>query len=210
MNSCANMMNSNAKVTKSITKGTKSNAKLTNSIANRTNSTAEVTNSTANRRKSIAKATNSIAKTCIISVIQKRTNSETIKLKYKAISNLVRSRTRQDTIDYISSLSASSSINSKRFWNFIKSVKGHHQPPPPLNHKGEFISDDFEKASIFNQYFNSVFTSENCSNFNSLRDSIHFHPKLIDTIKFTPKMCMRNSLICKVIRLVDLTIFQHN
>ena len=32
-----------------------------------------------------------------------------------------------------------------------------------------------------------VFTSEDCTNLPSLRESIHFYPKLIDTIKFTPE-----------------------
>ena len=44
-----------------------------------------------------------------------------------------------------------------------------------------------EKATVFNDYFNSAFTAENCSNLSSLCDSIHFYPKLIDTIKFTPE-----------------------
>ena len=47
-----------------------------------------------------------------------------------------------------------------------------------------------EKASIFNQYFNSVFTTENSESLSSLHKPIHFHPKLIDTIyvaiMFTP------------------------
>ena len=113
----------------------------------------------------------------------KRTNSDMIKSKYKAISNLIRSKTRQDTANYISALSNSYSANAKKFWNFVNSVKTCRQPPPPLNHSGRFISDDLEKASIFNEYFNSVFTSEDCTNLSSLRESIHFYPKLIDTVE---------------------------
>ena len=114
----------------------------------------------------------------------KRTNSDVSKSKYKAISNLVHSKTRLDTADYISALS---SANAKKFWNFVNSMKRIRQPPPPLNHSGAFISDDTEKASIFNEYFNLVFTTDDCTDLSSLRQSIHFYPKLIDTIKFTPE-----------------------
>ena len=115
----------------------------------------------------------------------KHSNSDVVKSKYKAVNNLVRSKTRQDTADYISSLSNSYSVSAKKFWNFVNSVKGCRQPPPPLNCSGKLISDDLEKATIFNEYFNSVFTTEDCSSLTSLRESIHFHPKLIDNIKFT-------------------------
>jgi len=52
---------------------------------------------------------------------------------------------------------------------------------------GNFISDDIERATAFNQYFNSVFTSEDCSNSQSLHESDQFHDKLIDNIQFTPE-----------------------
>lgn len=52
---------------------------------------------------------------------------------------------------------------------------------------GNFISDDIEKVTAFNQYFNSVFTSEDCSNVQSLHESVQFHDKLIDSIQFTPE-----------------------
>ena len=71
-NSCANTMNSNVKVTKSIAKGKKSIAKLMNPIANGTNSTVKATNSIANGRKSIAKVMNSIAKTCTSGIISNK------------------------------------------------------------------------------------------------------------------------------------------
>ena len=68
-------------------------------------------------------------------------------------------------------------------------MKSCHQPPPPppLDHSGKFISDDLEKAIVFNEYFNSVFTTEDCTNLPSPHESIHFYPKLINTIKFTPE-----------------------
>ena len=86
------------------------------------------------------------------------TNSDVIKSKYKAISNLIRSKTRQDTADCISALSNYYFTNAKKLWNFVNSVKGCCQPPPPpLNHSGKFISDDLEKATVFNKYFQLSF-----------------------------------------------------
>ena len=79
-------------------------------------------------------------------------------------------------------MSASYSSNSKELWNFNNSVKA----PPPLSQSGQFISDHDKKASIFNQYFNSVFSTEDKSSITSLHDSVYFHPKLIDNITFTP------------------------
>ena len=47
------------------------------------------------------------------------------------------------------------------------------------------ISDDYDKASIFNKYFHSVFTVEHCDNISNLRQSLKYHPNLIDTIDFS-------------------------
>ena len=62
--------------------------------------------------------------------------SDSNKSKYKAVSNLVWSKTRQDTVDYIAILSKNSnSTSAKKFWNFVNSVKGNRQfPPPPPPH----------------------------------------------------------------------------
>ena len=43
------------------------------------------------------------------------------------------------------------------------------------------------EASTFNEYCNSVFTTDDCTDLSSLCQSIRFYPKLIDTIKFTPE-----------------------
>ena len=53
----------------------------------------------------------------------KCTNSDVSKSKYKAIINLVHSKTRQDTADCMSALSNSYSANAKKLWSFVNSVK---------------------------------------------------------------------------------------
>ena len=59
-------------------------------------------------------------------------NSDVVKMKYTRL--LVHSKMRQDTTVYISCLSIPYFANTKKFWNFVNSVKHYCQPPPPLNH----------------------------------------------------------------------------
>ena len=74
--------------------------------------------------------------------------------------------------------------NPKKFWNFLNSVKGRRHPIPPLKQNDALISDDSDKATIFNKYFHSVFTVENCKDVPNLCQSLVFHPDLIDSIDF--------------------------
>ena len=68
-------------------------------------------------------------------------------------------------MDYISALSNAYSANSRKVWDFVNSVKSCCQSSPPLNSSGNCISDDIEKATIFNEYFNSVFKTVPAYNF---------------------------------------------
>ena len=115
----------------------------------------------------------------------KKHGTDLLKRKYKAISNLVRLQTRKDTTTYVSNLSSSYLVNSKKFWNFLNSMKGRRHPIPPLKQSDALISDDYDKASVFNRYFHSVFTVECCDNIFNLRQSLEYHPDLINTIDFS-------------------------
>jgi len=75
--------------------------------------------------------------------------TDLLKSKYKAISNLVRSQTRKDTAGHVANLSKSYFANSKKFWNFLNSIKGRCHPIPPLKHNDSIISDDSEKSQNF-------------------------------------------------------------
>ena len=79
----------------------------------------------------------------------KQYGTDLLKHKYKTISNLVRSQTRKDTATYVSNLSSSYFVSSKKFWNFLNSVKGRRYPVPPLKQNDIVVSDDYDKASIF-------------------------------------------------------------
>ena len=73
---------------------------------------------------------------------------------------------RQSHDAYISRLitnsgDGTSSINPKRFWNFIKKLrKDSNGTQPALKVDDNLITDRKEKAGIFNSHFESVFTNE--------------------------------------------------
>ena len=55
-------------------------------------------------------------KHCLYNKMIKSPNSDVIKTRYKCISNLVRSKTRKDTEDYVSTLSNGYLDSPKIFW----------------------------------------------------------------------------------------------
>ena len=74
------------------------------------------------------------------------------KLKYRTISNLVRTMTRCETKKRAIDLSQSS-LTIKKFWSWVNSVKRHRTSLPPLHSENTIITDDCAKADMFNKYF---------------------------------------------------------
>ena len=71
--------------------------------------------------------------------------------KYCEISNVVRSKTRNDTKQKAVMLSQNSSSYRKQFWAWLNSVKSNRSPLPPIVGKsGETVSDDPTRADLFN------------------------------------------------------------
>ena len=107
------------------------------------------------------------------------------KVKVKQVSNLVRSKTRQDIETHVSNLSKQYSESPKPFsWRWLNSS---HSPIPPLLHQNGNISDDSHKAEVINAYFSSVFTADDGSDIANLRDSLSIHTSIIESIHFTVK-----------------------
>ena len=122
---------------------------------------------------------------------------------YKAISNLVHSKTRQDNTNYISDLSHSYSLNAK--------VKGHICL---LLHS--VIQESMSLMTLKRLPF-SISILIQCSQLKIMKichiymsQPTYFHPTLIDTITFHQKMSVKNQLLYSVIRPVVLTAFQYN
>ena len=53
-----------------------------------------------------------------------------------------------------------SSINSKKFWSFIKKLKKDNNGVQALKANNKVITNSKEKANVFNSHFKSVFTDE--------------------------------------------------
>ena len=80
---------------------------------------------------------------------------------YKTPKNLAQKECRQAYNDYFSKLiDSSSTANSKKLWSYIKKQKLDQVGIPPLSHNGYTITDSTHKANILNDYFSSVFTTE--------------------------------------------------
>ena len=69
--------------------------------------------------------------------------------------------------DYITNLAKdlSENLNPKPFWNYVKSKHKGANVLTSLEVNGKNITDDFGTAESMNQFFSSVFTSENMDNF---------------------------------------------
>ena len=106
--------------------------------------------------------------------------------KYRKISDLVRSKTREDTRSYVESLSNLGSTNPKLFWRWINTSKKNRSIIPPVNHNGNVIYDDTAKARIFNDHFCSVFTNESdFEDVTELSKCLHHYPLLASSLTFT-------------------------
>ena len=65
-----------------------------------------------------------------------------------------------DTKHFTESLCKNYSNDSRKFLNWVNSSKGRHDPIPALTDHNATITDDAEKAEVFNKYFYSMFTKE--------------------------------------------------
>jgi len=105
--------------------------------------------------------------------------------RYRALSNLVRKLCREDTANHSASVQSSYYSNPKKFWRWINSTKSFKPPIPSLLSSSKAVTNDSEKAGIFNQYFCSVFTNENCSNTEKLKSHV-LSDIIIDSIDLSP------------------------
>ena len=61
--------------------------------------------------------------------------------------------------------------SKKQFWSFVKSLRKDSSGVPALKEKGILTSEDRQKAEILNEYFRSVFTTENLQTLPNLPQS---------------------------------------
>jgi hypothetical protein len=68
--------------------------------------------------------------------------------------------------EYIESLGLSVKNNPKNFWSFVKCKTGKASIPRVVKWNEECCDNPHEKATMFNEYFHSVFTNSNVESVN--------------------------------------------
>ena len=88
--------------------------------------------------------------------------------------------------------------NTKPFWNYIKFQRQHTVGVPPLKKKGQLYSDSKTKASILQDQFTSVFTTD---------DTDPNHDLKMDGQKYQslPPLLVRNEGILKLLQHINLS-----
>ena len=102
----------------------------------------------------------------------KRSFSDQLFHRYKFLRNTVRKLTRADYRAYAEELSGTLHKNQKSFWNWINRTRRCRHPIPPLSYNSSMLIADYEKAQYFNDYFSSVFTSEDKSSLLSIYEEL--------------------------------------
>ena len=100
----------------------------------------------------------------------KRSRSPELHGRFLTLKHDIQRKMRQSHDTHISKLittnseDGTSSLNSKKFWGFIKKMKKNSNGVQALKVNGEVITDSKEKANVFNSHFKSVFTNEPADN----------------------------------------------
>ena len=102
----------------------------------------------------------------------KKTNSASDWQYYKELKKLDQFECRKRYHSFLNNMVCEdSSLNPKKFWNFIKGKKSDNTGVAPLKRNGIAYSNSKTKAQILNQQFTSVFTSEDTDHLPNLGPS---------------------------------------
>ena len=83
---------------------------------------------------------------------------------YKESLNLATTGIRKSKKTFEKKLAGNIKNDSKNFYAYVRSKQKVRDKVGSLeNNSGNFISDGFQMAEVLNEYFNSVFTTENIS-----------------------------------------------
>ena len=115
----------------------------------------------------------------------KSSGSPNLTAKYRYVnSNLVRSKTRNETKIKAITLSNCFRTAAKKFWQWVTSIRRYRMSLPPIFNGDTTVTNDHARADVFNKYFYSVFADEDCSDLSSLRTASKLS-SIVESITFT-------------------------
>ena len=96
--------------------------------------------------------------------VYRRTRKDEDYANYKEALNLATTEIRQSKRTFEKKLAGNIKNDSKSFYAYVRSKQKVRDKVGPLeNNKGNIISDGFQMAEVLNEYFSSVFTTEDIS-----------------------------------------------
>lgn len=78
--------------------------------------------------------------------------------KFRRVRNKLKSVTRMKQRQFLKGLGEQCKTNPKRFWTYYRSKTKNRSLPQTIEHEGRESQEAATKASLFNEYFHSVFT----------------------------------------------------
>ena len=100
----------------------------------------------------------------IILRVYRRTRKDKDYANYKEALNLATTKIRKSKRTFEKKLAGNIKSDSKSFYAYVRSKQKVRDKVSPLeNNRGNIISDGFQMAEVLNEYFSSVFTTEDIS-----------------------------------------------
>ena len=85
-------------------------------------------------------------------------------LSYKSVEKTVQKSVRRAKQKFERNLAKNAKKNPKSFYSYLRTKTSNKETVGPLKDGNEFTTDDEKMANILNNFFSSVFTTENMSN----------------------------------------------
>jgi len=102
----------------------------------------------------------------------KKSNTATAWAKFRAVRNETCALVRVKQESFLNSLAVTCKENPKRFWSYFKSKTKNHSLPDEIHNDNLSCSDPQDKATMFNSYFVSLFSSNQVMQFPSIPNNV--------------------------------------
>lgn len=131
----------------------------------------------------------------------KRTGKDADLKRYKSISNKVRKLTHRDHREYQEAITLNLHDDQKPCWRWLKKTRQTVSGIQNLVYHNSVVTSTIEKAKVLNQYFCTVFTKEDLTNLEKLREegSVNEASETLEDIRVTEED------VLYVLRRIDAT-----